>query len=214
MVSVAAELTGFNLNGILDKVSFLRGCFIPWQETRLLSQSDDRSGLPERGRGSRVCRGCKVQRGVQGQGPAVFLWSPSEAFRGHAPWRTQGGHPCERSSPLPQLPVSTFLTLALLGVQHKTTSVAMLKQKEDATLPFCSWRYFKSSRPKATHQEAHSLTCLTSAAGRRFYGHWWPDRRCEPFGSFQTRLSLQGRGVECQADELDRVSITVPGYSE
>lgn len=85
MVSVAAELTGFNLNGILDKVSFLRGCFIPWQETRLLSQSDDRSGLPETGRGSRVCRGCKVQRGVQGQGPAVFLWSPSEAFRGHVP---------------------------------------------------------------------------------------------------------------------------------
>lgn len=44
-------------------------------------------------------------------------------------------------------------------------SVAMLRQMENASLSFCSWRHFKKSRLDATCQEAHTLTSFTSVAG-------------------------------------------------
>lgn len=44
-------------------------------------------------------------------------------------------------------------------------SVALLRQKENASLPFCSWRHFKNLSLDTTCQEAHTLTSLTSVAG-------------------------------------------------
>lgn len=51
------------------------------------------------------------------------------------------------------------------------------------------------------------LTSLTSAAGGAM-----PED--DPSGSFQTLLSSQGPGVECRADELDRLFSPASGYSE
>lgn len=44
-------------------------------------------------------------------------------------------------------------------------SVALLRQKENASISFCSCRHLKNLRPDTTCQEAHILTFLTSAAG-------------------------------------------------
>lgn len=42
--------------------------------------------------------------------------------------------------------------------------VALLRQKENSSLSFCSWRHFKNLSPETTCQEAYTLTSLTSAA--------------------------------------------------